>query len=204
MKAHTTQTTFGLLDKPILLHEDLSKGCGGMIWPAGELLTKYCLKKYMGGDKLKGKRIVELGAGGGMTSLAIAAGCNLEDSELFVTDMNAMIDLLHRNVDLNGLQGCINVQLLDWKDPIPEVISERPVDIILAADCVYYEPAFPLLEKTLIDLVGDNTVVYFCFKKRRRADMHFVKSIRKRFNMVEINIKEDPDYAGFTRENLFL
>jgi hypothetical protein len=37
-----------------------------------------------------------------------------------------------------------------------------------------------------------------------QADMHFVKSIRKRFNMIEANIKEDPDYMEFTRENLFL
>ena len=68
MKPHVTRSDFGLLDKPILLHEDLSKGCGGMIWPAGELLTKYFLKRFMKGNELKGKRIVELGAGGGMTS----------------------------------------------------------------------------------------------------------------------------------------
>jgi hypothetical protein len=28
--------------------------------------------------------------------------------------MDAMIDLLRQNVELNGLQDCINVQLLDW------------------------------------------------------------------------------------------
>jgi hypothetical protein len=54
-------------------------------------------------------------------------------------------------------------------NPVPEVIAQKPIDIIFAADCVYYEPAFPLLEKTLIDLIGDNTVVYFCFKRRRRV-----------------------------------
>ena len=43
-------------------------------------------------------------------------------------------------------------------------------DLILAADCVYFEPAFPLLVRTLVDLVPDSkTEVLFCYKKRRKA-----------------------------------
>ena len=42
--AGTTETTFdGLLDPPLLLHEDLTEGCGGQLWPAGMLLSKYML-----------------------------------------------------------------------------------------------------------------------------------------------------------------
>jgi len=88
-------------------------------------------------------------------------------------------------------------------------VNEKPIDIILAADCVYFEPAFPLLEKTLVDLVKDNTVVFFCFKKRRRADLHFIKSIKKRLNVREVKddpefSKHDADYEKYSRENLFL
>jgi predicted nicotinamide N-methyase len=44
-------------------------------------------------------------------------------------------------------------------------------DLILAADCVYYEPAFPLLVQTLSDLVVDGmTEVLFCYKKRRKVE----------------------------------
>lgn len=72
LQARITETTFdGLLDTPIKLHETLAKGCGGQIWPAGEMLTKYLLRRYKGKDWLKGKRIVELGAGGGLTGLAM-------------------------------------------------------------------------------------------------------------------------------------
>jgi len=48
--------------------------------------------------------------------LAVAAGCSLEGSELFVTDMDAMIDLIHKNIALNGLQKVpeLKVELLDW------------------------------------------------------------------------------------------
>lgn len=34
----------GLLSPPLLLHEDLAAGCGGMLWPAGMRLAKYILK----------------------------------------------------------------------------------------------------------------------------------------------------------------
>ena len=34
----------GLLEPPLLLHEDLAAGCGGMLWPAGMRMAKYLLK----------------------------------------------------------------------------------------------------------------------------------------------------------------
>ena len=40
---------------------------------------------------------------------------------------------------------------------------------MLAADCVYFEPAFPLLVNTLKDIATDNTDILFCYKKRRKA-----------------------------------
>jgi hypothetical protein len=64
LQPRIVSTTFdGLLPAPLKLHEDLKDGCGGIIWPAGELLAKYCLRRYANGDILKGKKIVELGAG---------------------------------------------------------------------------------------------------------------------------------------------
>ena len=83
-----------------------------------------------------------------------------------------------------------------------EVVQEKP-NVILAADCVYFEPAFPLLLTTLEELLGlcEDAVIYFCFKKRRRADMQFIKNARKKFVVEEI---EDQDREKFSREGLFL
>ena len=36
----------GLLQSPIQLHEDLTTGCGGQLWPAGMVLAKYILRKH--------------------------------------------------------------------------------------------------------------------------------------------------------------
>lgn len=45
MKASVQTMNFdGLLEPPLLLHEDLAAGCGGMLWPAGKRLAKYLLK----------------------------------------------------------------------------------------------------------------------------------------------------------------
>jgi len=44
----------------------------------------------------------------------------------------------------------------------------RP-DLIIAADCVYFEPAFPLLVQTLSDLADLETEILFAYKKRRKV-----------------------------------
>lgn len=68
---------------------------------------------------------------------------------------------------------------------------------------MYFEPAFPLLTQTLKDLLELNpdAVIYFCFKKRRRADMQFVKTAKKTFLVEEIF---DEDRPVFSRQSLFL
>lgn len=35
----------GLLQRPLRLHEDLAKGCGGQLWPAGIRLAKFLLRE---------------------------------------------------------------------------------------------------------------------------------------------------------------
>jgi len=76
-------------------------------------------------------------------------------------------------------------------------------DVILAADCVYFEPAFPLLLNTLERLLKLNTsaTIYFCFQKRRRADMGFLAKARKMFVVSEVF---DEDKPVFSKRGRFL
>lgn len=114
-----------------------------------------------------------------------------------------MFALMQTNISLNALTTTVEAVIYDWGDAPPSNVNvPRHPDIVLAADCVYFEPAFPLLQKTLQDLIGDNTVCYFCFKKRRRADMHFVKTMKKMFHVKVV--EDDPDKEVYSRENLFL
>lgn len=112
-----------------------------------------------------------------------------------------MFALMQTNIALNSLNKVVEAAIYDWGDAPPTNIPQHP-DIVLAADCVYFEPAFPLLQKTLQDLIGENTVCYFCFKKRRRADMHFVKVMKKMFDVKVV--EDDPEKEVYSRENLFL
>ena len=88
-------------------------------------------------------------------------------------------------------------------EPLSQEVLQFKPDIILAANCVYFEPAFPLLMQTLQDLLAltPSATVFFCFKKRRRADMQFIKAAKKAFTVTEI---EDEDRPVFSRSSLFL
>lgn len=113
-----------------------------------------------------------------------------------------MFDLMKRNILLNNLGTSVKASLYDWgTTPPPSTIPTHP-DVILAADCVYFEPAFSLLQQTLQDLIGPNTVCYFCFKRRRRADLQFMKTAKKMFEVREV--EDDPDKEIYSREKLFL
>jgi len=153
-------------------------------------------------ESLKDAHILELGAGVGLVGLAVAIGCAV-DHPIYITDQESMFDLMGKNIALNGLESRVVELVLKWGEPLPsEVLQQRP-NVILAADCVYFEPAFPLLLSTLADLLElcREATIYFCFKKRRRADMQFMKNAKKRFIVEEV---EDQEREIFCREGLFL
>ncbi len=54
-------------------------------------------------------------------------------------------------------------------EDLPKYIKDEKIDTVLAADCVYLESAFPLLEKTLLDLCDKDTFVLMSYKKRRKV-----------------------------------
>jgi hypothetical protein len=112
-----------------------------------------------------------------------------------------MLDLMRHNIEHNGLLGRVEAHVYDWGEPRPATIPHK-IDVILAADCVYFEPAFPLLLKTLQDVIGPDSICYFCFKKRRRADLHFVKALKKAFVVSEV--EDDPDKDIYKRESIHL
>ena len=134
-----------------------------------------------------------------------------------------MLLLMKQNIELNNLQDRAEALILQWYvkspilfpkshglifldlrgEPLPSIVKEQKPNVILAAECVYFEPAFPLLMQTLKDLfvLNADAVVYFCFKKRRRADLQFVKMAKKSFKVEEIF---DEDRPIFSRQSLFL
>lgn len=103
-----------------------------------------------------------------------------------------MFELMKKNVVLNGLQGVVEAAILDWGDELPSYAKYSPeskIDLVLAADCVYLEAAFPLLETTLLDLTENDKglEIYMSYKKRRKADSKFFKHMKKNFLFEEVS-----------------
>ncbi|KAI0366381.1 hypothetical protein BV20DRAFT_1055672 [Pilatotrama ljubarskyi] len=177
----------------IKLAVDASPGCGGIAWPAGEVLAGYIARK--GG--LHGKNVLELGSGTGLVGLVAGK----LGARVCITDQAPLLGIMKHNVSLNDLDAAVYVMELNWGEPIPADLP-RP-DLILAADCVYFEPAFPLLVKTLADLVQDtSTEVLFCYKKRRKADKRFFTLLKKEFTWEEVS--DDPQREVYSREAISL
>jgi hypothetical protein len=54
-------------DIVVTLRVDAGPGCGGIAWPAGEVLCRYIVRQ--GRDYWRGKRVLELGSGTGLVGL---------------------------------------------------------------------------------------------------------------------------------------
>lgn len=162
---------------------------------------------------------VELGAGSGLVSLAIALGLrpNGISNTLHVTDgldvllpligmflledlikMMSVLELLNirlisawlcrmltapeQNISLNkeniGETTTVIPSQLQWGKPLPNGVPEHP-DILLVADCCYVEASFPLLFSTMMELIGKETMCFFYYKKRRRADKDMIRMLMK-------------------------
>ena len=126
---------------------------------------------------------------------------------LLITDLPQLLQLQAQNIMLNNLSPLsIMSAAFPWGSPISSTVPvqyTRP-DVILAADCVYFEPAFPLLLETLKELMNANgsseevkdSVCWFSMKKRRKADMRFVASLKKAFTVREVEVKREEGEEG--------
>ncbi|ODN82736.1 hypothetical protein L202_01020 [Cryptococcus amylolentus CBS 6039] len=55
------------LGKDVQLVVDAAHGCGGVNWPAGEVMCRYLVYRHsLEPERLKGKKILELGSGTGL------------------------------------------------------------------------------------------------------------------------------------------
>ncbi|WRT70527.1 uncharacterized protein IL334_007525 [Kwoniella shivajii] len=203
-----TRVSIPGLEKKVILKIDAGPGCGGVAWAAGEVLSRYISYRYsIDPTILRNKKVLELGSGTGL--VGIVAGLLDPSSEVWVTDQEILLDLMEINAELNipspipiptptwttsnitSVIGRRNVHAveLNWGEDLSDSdIPIEEIDLVLAADCVYFEPAFPLLIKTLCDLapVGKEMDILFCWKKRRNADKRFFSMLKKHFDQITI------------------
>jgi predicted nicotinamide N-methyase len=114
-----------LIDERAFEHEEFLP-YWAELWPSG-----LALADHVAGLELEGKRVVELGCGLGLPSLAATIG----GAQVLATDWAPdAVALLRENAARNGLE--LRIELVDWDDP-GLLADEAPWDIVLAADVLY-------------------------------------------------------------------
>lgn len=142
-------------------HDDLSEpGTGKAYTGSWAWSTSFVLGHWIGsctGLSLKGKRAVELGAGTGIPGLVAA----VMGADVVLTDIQALIPGLQRNIDENGLGEKAKAMALVWGHGCSGL--DPPVDFILMSDVLYDVESMPDLCHTLRELCdGDTKILIAC------------------------------------------
>ena len=97
-----------------------------VLWRSGVALAR-----ELDGESLRGLRVVELGCGLALPSIAAARA----GDEVLATDGCAeALELVARNAEANGVE--LETAAVDWTEP-GELLERAPLDLVLAADVLY-------------------------------------------------------------------
>jgi predicted nicotinamide N-methyase len=114
------------------------------LWPSGVALARAVASRA-----LKGARVLELGCGLGLPSLAAARA----GGRVLATDWSpTAIELLQDNADRNGV--ALEAEVVSWTEPAP-LVARAPFDLVLAADVLYEWRSVPVLAGLLPRLGGE-------------------------------------------------
>jgi predicted nicotinamide N-methyase len=136
-----------LLDERAFEHEEFLP-YWAELWPSGVALAR-----PLAAPPLKGPRVLELGCGLGLPSLAAA----LAGGRVLATDWSPQaIELLRDNAERNDAE--LELEIADWAHP--EALIERaPWDLVLGADLLYERrnvaPLLDLVPRLLASDSGD-------------------------------------------------
>lgn len=152
-------------------------------------------------QNLKDQRIVELGTGTGLVSLALLKCREMHQfSEIVLTDGDSiLIEKLQSAFDLNGIHDpSVKTQQLLWgtTNPLsPDFIQEVPTaDVVVAADVTYDKLIVPQLCDTLADFFAGGTRVALVAATARNLETLGVweTEISNRFSWCVEGVAEDP------------
>lgn len=156
-------------------------GVAAPVWEAAIHLCGYLEEQSV---ELRGKRIIELGAGTGLLGILAArlgAVVTLTDLPVAITHLKANVSA---NTPSSGWpSACPTVCPLSWGEDHLNFASDW--DMVLCADIIYLPETFPLLVETLAHLCHSGSLVYLSSKMRRehRTQTFYEEYLPSRFNV---------------------
>ena len=129
------------------------------LWPSGVALARRVAARA-----LRGARVLELGCGLGLPSLAAA----LAGGRVLATDWSPQaIELLRDNAERNGAE--LETEIVDWQRPAP-LLARAPWDLVLGADLLYERRNVAPLLELLPPLLGARGELWLADPGRAPAD----------------------------------
>ncbi|RYO97617.1 hypothetical protein DL765_011112 [Monosporascus sp. GIB2] len=150
-----SEPTVTLLERRYLISG--SRVTGFRTWEGSLHLASYLLTET-GKGLVKGKGILELGAGTGLLSILCAK--HLQARHVTTTDGDdSVVEALKKNIVLNGLRSNQHVvaRTLNWGDDleatwVKQDCKARPYDVVIGADITYDKVAIKALVTTIHQL----------------------------------------------------
>jgi hypothetical protein len=121
-------------------------GCGSqavLVWPAARVLSHYI---YSIRDVIRGKSVVELGAGAGIPGVLCA---KLGAKSVLLTDTEDVISACERSIFANDIKEFCSADVLRWGRYPSMLLKLGPQDFVLASDCLYNSEDFEDVIATL-------------------------------------------------------
>lgn len=143
------------------------------LWPSGVALAG-----VVGAREVTRRRVLELGCGLGLPSLAAAVA----GADVLATDWSAeAVELLGANAERNGI--ALTARRWRWtEDPAP---LGGPFDLVLAADVLYERRNLPWVLEALVALVAPDGEAWLADPGRATAEP-FAAAARERFTLDEL------------------
>ena len=162
----------------------------GSLWHAGYHLAWFL---YCHPEIVRGKRILEIGAGCGLAG--IVAAC-LGADKVIITDLGCQMTNIQNNIDINKekTSGCdISCLPLPFGDNISSLGLDYGFDIVLGADIAFDLSLHSLIVDTLLSVnkTGDKYPIALLSEEIRWKDIYqwYIDLLQDKFTTL---IEEDP------------
>jgi predicted nicotinamide N-methyase len=192
------ERSFDCCGKILYIKHDLGQSFenleyGTTIWPSSEVIAKYFELEVLPQQSLqhlKGKQILEIGAGVGLAGIALAS----MGARVMLTDYKKnLLTLLRENISSNNLVQSAEASLIDWSDKKHHIVDQKDhqeYDYIILADVLYYDTgAAEGLVPTLLAKASAKTEILLAYEDRQNeASLAFFDRAQEHFEAEQLAI----------------